>query len=272
MSGEQMKEEQEHDGDVQPNELYEDFSFDQTQVRLSGHTRGDGFLRLNFTLPMPLGNKTRVVVRMFAEKMGLKNVNVTHLEAIDRANTYCVVEAQTDIAIDATAIVPDTAVEKLTDLRSVCRFVEERLQRKIIVAGACLGVESDSVVMDTIFTLAGYMGEPGLEAYPCFQAKNLRAEYDMEALVRKLLEVQADAILICKVVAKGGEDPVVDLRKFIRMLDDAETLPDHLVKICVNPRMTIQVAEDMGYDAGFGAGTLPLQVADFIAQTVVERI
>lgn len=271
MSGEQMRKKHEQDEEFQPSEAYEDFVFDQSQIRPSGRTRGDGFLRLSFTLPMPLGNKTRVVARTCVEKMGLKNVTVTHLEAIDRANTYCVVEAQTEAVIDATTIVPDVASEKLADLRSVCRFVEERLQRKILVAGACLGVESDSVVMDTIFTLAGYMGEPGLEAYPCFMAKNLRAEYDMEALVRKLVEVQADAILICKVATKG-DDPVVELRKFIRLLDDTETLPDHLVKICVNPRMTTQLAEDIGYDAGFGAGTLPLQVAEFIAQTVVERV
>lgn len=270
MSGETMRKEYENEDSRETSPAEDEFAFDPKKIRPSGHARADGFMRLSFTLPMPMGNKTRAVARNLTELMGFKNVILKHLEAIDRSSTLCVIEAQTDVVVDSTAVLPDEPV-RISDRDSLSLFVEDRLHRKIVVAGACLGIESDSVVMDTIFTMAGYMGEPGLEAYPCFAARNLRASLDPEALVHKLAQVQADAILICKVGSKAS-DPQVDLRRFERLLYDAKGVSDHLVKICVSPRMTVQMAEDMGYDAGFGAGTLPSQVAEFISQTVIERV
>lgn len=270
MSGGTMRKNREQE-DQKMAADFGDVSVDQTQIRPQGYILGDGYLRMSFMLPIPLGNKTRAVARRLAETMGLKNVRVTHIEAVDHTKSFCVVEAQSESSVDATAILPEVNDPVPSDVESLCRFVKERLNRRLIVAGGCLGPESDSVVMDTLFNMAGYMGKPGIEAYPCFSARHLRADLDPQALVHKLVDVQADAIVVCKVAGKN-DDVVAELTRFVRLLDDDEALPDHLVKICVSPRMTTEVAEDMGYDAGFGAGTLPLQLAQFIVQTVMERV
>ena len=47
---------------------------------------------------------------------------------------------------------------------------------------------------------------------------------------------------------------------------------DRVVLICGGPRVTNRLASELGYDAGFGRGTLPSEVAAFIAVTLAERL
>jgi len=53
---------------------------------------------------------------------------------------------------------------------------------------------------------------------------------------------------------------------------EAENVRDNVVLICGGPRVTNLLAGELGYDAGFGRGTLPSQVAAFIAVTLAERL
>jgi beta-lysine 5,6-aminomutase beta subunit len=51
---------------------------------------------------------------------------------------------------------------------------------------------------------------------------------------------------------------------------EAEDIRERVVLIAGGPRVTNLLAQELGYDAGFGRGTLPSQVAVFIAQRVAE--
>ncbi|GAC1546370.1 MAG: hypothetical protein NVS2B17_29640 [Candidatus Velthaea sp.] len=42
--------------------------------------------------------------------------------------------------------------------------------------------------------------------------------------------------------------------------------------IAGGPRVTNLLAAELGFDAGFGRGTLPSDVATFIARRIVERV
>jgi beta-lysine 5,6-aminomutase beta subunit len=44
------------------------------------------------------------------------------------------------------------------------------------------------------------------------------------------------------------------------------------VLICGGPRVTNRLASELGYDAGFGRGTLPSEVAAFVAATMADRL
>jgi beta-lysine 5,6-aminomutase beta subunit len=46
---------------------------------------------------------------------------------------------------------------------------------------------------------------------------------------------------------------------------EAEGLRDRVVLCCGGPRVTNLMATELGYDAGFGRGTVPSEVAAFIA-------
>ncbi|MDB5095502.1 MAG: lysine 5,6-aminomutase beta subunit, partial [Candidatus Eremiobacteraeota bacterium] len=44
-----------------------------------------------------------------------------------------------------------------------------------------------------------------------------------------------------------------------------------ILLIAGGPRVTNLLAAELGYDAGFGRGTLPSDVATFIARRIAER-
>ena len=69
-------------------------------------------------------------------------------------------------------------------------------------------------------------------------------------------------------LAKGS-----DVRNFTALVEllEAEGLRDRVVTICGGPRVTNLMASELGYDAGFGRGTLPSEVASFIALRLAER-
>jgi beta-lysine 5,6-aminomutase beta subunit len=63
------------------------------------------------------------------------------------------------------------------------------------------------------------------------------------------------------------------VRNFTALIEllEAEGIRDRLLLIAGGPRMTNLLANELGYDAGFGRGTLPSQVAAFIAERLSER-
>ena len=95
-------------------------------------------------------------------------------------------------------------------------------------------------------------------------------ESALEELVRYTKEQNIDALLASQVVTQKGSD-VKNFTALSELLE-AEGLRDHVVLICGGPRVTNRLASELGYDAGFGRGTLPSEVAAFVAVTLAERI
>lgn len=54
-------------------------------------------------------------------------------------------------------------------------------------------------------------------------------------------------------------------------LAEAEGLRDKVLLICGGPRISHELAIELGYDAGFGPGTLPNHVASFIVTNLVQK-
>ena len=52
---------------------------------------------------------------------------------------------------------------------------------------------------------------------------------------------------------------------------EAEGLRERFVVICGGPRITHELAKELGYDAGFGAGTYGDDVASFAVAEMVRR-
>jgi len=55
-------------------------------------------------------------------------------------------------------------------------------------------------------------------------------------------------------------------------LAEAERLRDKMLFICGGPRISHELAIELGYDAGFGTGTYSTDVASYIAVTMAERL
>jgi beta-lysine 5,6-aminomutase beta subunit len=53
---------------------------------------------------------------------------------------------------------------------------------------------------------------------------------------------------------------------------EAEGIRDKVILIVGGPRITHELAKELGYDAGFGPNTFAEDIASFIAQELYRRI
>ena len=120
-----------------------------------------------------------------------------------------------------------------------------------------------------ILNMKGYRGDYGLERYQGFRVWNLGARCPTRSWWRRRREVEADAVLVSQVVTQKN----VHLSNLTGLVDllEAEGMRDRVILIAGGPRITHELAVELGYDAGFGPGTLPSQVAAFIVKTLLER-
>jgi len=81
--------------------------------------------------------------------------------------------------------------------------------------------------------------------------------------------VDADAILISQVVTQKDVH-VKNLTHLVELLE-AENLREKFILIVGGPRISHEMALELGLDAGFGPGSLPPVVASYIAQTLATQ-
>mgnify|MGYP002514051338 FL=1 len=62
----------------------------------------------------------------------------------------------------------------------------------------------------------------------------------------------------------------MNLTKLIELLE-AEGLRDKVIVACGGPRISHELAQELGYDAGFGAHTYAEHVASFVLTEIVNR-
>jgi len=132
-----------------------------------------------------------------------------------------------------------------------------------------LGYDAHTVGIDAIMNMKGFDQHYGLERYPMIDAFNLGAQIPNEDLIKKAVELKADAILISQIVTQK-EVHIQNLTNFIELLE-AEGLRSKMVVCAGGPRIGNKLALELGYDAGFGRGTYPEDVASFIVEKMRER-
>lgn len=242
---------------------------DRGKVKPYGDTWDDGAVQLSFTLPVAGGPTAAEAARQLVLKMGFDDVKVAAQRDLGGGFTLFVVYGKTEQAVDLAAIeVPRPRFDVL-GFDELNEYVRRRIGRKLIVVGACTGTDAHTIGLDAIMNIKGYAGHHGLESYPEFEAYNLGSQVANEALVARALDVEADAILVSQVVTEK-DIHIPNLTQLVEMLE-AEGFRDEVVLICGGPRISHELAVELGFDAGFGPGTLPPEVASFIAQEVVRR-
>jgi beta-lysine 5,6-aminomutase beta subunit len=125
------------------------------------------------------------------------------------------------------------------------------------------------VGLDAILNMKGFHGDYGLERYSEFIVSNLGSQVPNEVLVAKAQEVKADAILVSQVVTQKN----IHLQNLTQLVDllEAEGMREKVMLVCGGPRLTHELAVELGYDAGFGPGTVPSEVASYILQELLNR-
>ena len=237
-------------------------------IRPYGDTLNDGAVQLSFTLPMAHSPEAMEAARLLGRKMGLEECQVVHAASMSDQFTFFVLYGKTAASVDVSEI-HVSAQEKAMDYHEVNEFIRQRIRRKVVVVGACTGSDAHTVGIDAIMNMKGFDGHYGLERYPMIEAHNLGAQVPNEELIEQAAGLSADAILVSQVVTQK-ESHIHNLTQLIELLE-AEGLRSRFVVVVGGPRISNELAMELGFDAGFGRGTYPEDVASFIARKMVER-
>ena len=237
-------------------------------IKAYGDRRDDGRIQVSFTLPVAASGRAKEAARRYAEGLGLKNPLVATMESAGETFSFFVVYGRSDVTIDyASIVVPEVSVPEW-GYKEINTQIKERLHRKVVVVGACTGYDAHTVGIDAIINMKGYAGDKGLEAYPWIDAHNLGAQVDNLALLERARELHADAVLVSQVITerdshKENASALMDLARKRGLRG--------LLFLLGGPRIDHQLARELGFDAGFGPGTRPSQVASFVVDTLIRR-
>ena len=155
------------------------------------------------------------------------------------------------------------------DMHECDEYIREHIGRKIVCVGASTGTDAHTVGIDAIMNMKGYAGHYGLERYDMIDAYNLGSQVPNEEFIAKGIELHADALLVSQTVTQKDVH-IKNMTELVEMLE-AEGLRDKMILICGGPRISHELAKELGYDAGFGANTYADDVASFVAQEMVTR-
>jgi len=238
-----------------------------------GDSFGDGAVQLSFTLPEVTGEAAKEAARRLAMKMGIDDVYVSACEDIGSGMSFIVLYGRTKHGVDTGEIEKyladrGAATEDVPGMKVIDKMIAEKLGRPIVVLGACIESDAHTVGIDAIMNMKGYAGDYGLERYTHIDAVNLGAQVAVEELVRQAEKRNADALLVSQVVTQKN----VHIQNLTRLVDllEAENLRDRLILVVGGPRISPELAKELGYDAGFGKETLPRHVAYFILNKLLE--
>lgn len=245
-------------------------NIDLTKIKPYGDTSGDGRIQLSFTLPAPLNGAAREGARRLAAGLGLEEVSVVHAEAISDTFSFFILYASCPHTVDLTAIAVPEAEFEVWPKQAVDAFLAERLGRRLNVLGACIESDAHTVGIDAIINMKGINGHKGLESYHGISAVNLGAQVSCEEVVRQIHATAADAVLISQVVTQKNIH-VTSLTKLADMLE-AEGLREKIILVAGGPRITHELAKELGYDAGFGPNTYAEHVASFLVQELERKL
>jgi len=243
---------------------------DLKNIRAYGDRLNDGAIQMSFTLPIRTSPEAKEAARSYAAKLGLEDVNVVWMEPVGSEFTFFIVYGRARHSVDMRRIRVPKVDAPILDYKSLVKFMEEKLDRPLVVIGACTGHDAHTVGIDAIFNMKGFDMDYGLERYPLFKAINLRSQVDNRLLVRRAVELGADAILVSQVVTQR-DSHVKNLRELIAIMMREKGLKPHVIKIVGGPRIDHALARKLGFDAGFGAGTRPSQVASYIVHEYLKR-
>src|SRR5271154_3530062 len=243
---------------------------DLASVRPYADHLDDGLVQLSFTLPVPYSLAARRAALELAANMGFEQPEVVHYEELTAGYTYFVMYGRCAASVDFGALANEGFDIEYMSEDEIERFAKEHLGRKVVVVGASTGSDTHSVGIDAMLNLKGYHGHHGLEGYRCFQTHNLGSQVPNSVLLAKAIEVGADAILVSQTVTQQNLH-VHNLTELVEIVE-AEGKRGQMILACGGPRVSNELAKELGYDAGFSKGTEPQHLATFIVRELAARV
>ncbi|NBU20789.1 hypothetical protein EBS43_05165 [bacterium] len=240
------------------------------KLRPYGDIMDDGVVQLSFTLPVEATPEAREAAVQLVEKMGYEQIKVATMEKAAHGFSFFVIYARLKHTVDFTAIRVLKVEAQKRSREEIDELIKTRIGRKLIILGACTGYDAHTVGIDAIMNMKGFAGDYGLERYQWLDARNLGAQVQNEDLLKLAVQESADAILVSKVVSQHN----IHIRDLKDLIARAEKMGirEKMIFVSGGPRLTHPMALECGFDAGFGVGTKPSDVASYIVEEVLRRM
>jgi beta-lysine 5,6-aminomutase beta subunit len=242
---------------------------DLAAVRPYADMLDDGLVQMSFTLPVPYSLAARRAALELGGRMGFEEPEVVHYEQLTPGYTYFVMYGRCNATVDFDSLQGEGFdIEYMTE-DEIEHYAVTHIGRRIVVVGASTGSDTHSVGIDAMLNLKGYHGHHGLEGYRAFETYNLGSQVPNSALVAKAIDVAADVILVSQTVTQQNLH-IQNLTELVELVE-AEGRRRQIILACGGPRVTNELAKELGYDAGFSKGTFPHHLATFIVRELAAR-
>ena len=239
-----------------------------TVVRPYGDTTGDGMVQLSFTLPVPADKRAEGAALQLAGKMGMDPAMVVHARQMGDGFTFFVVYGRVNHLVDLAKVQVVERDFPLLSAKEVNTLVKQRLRRKLVVVGACIGTDAHTVGIDAILNVKGIAGEKGLEYYRELRVVNLGAQVSVPDLVETARAEKADAVLVSQVVTQRDAH-LHNTREMSAAFREALPAGKRPLLVVGGPRFDELMTKELGVDRIFGRGTTPGEVASYLVDALV---
>lgn len=234
-----------------------------------GDTMNDGKVQLSFTLPVRNDGRGVEAAKVLARKMGILDPAVSYHGTLDGGFTFYVVYGSVAHTVDYEGLSVAELDADVMDMDAVDEYIRGHFKRKLVVVGASIGDDAHTVGIDAIMNMKGFAGHYGLERYQMITAHNLGSQVTPYEFVQKIRALGADVALVSQTVTQK-DIHIKTLTELVELLE-AEGLRDKLVLVCGGPRISHELAKELGYDAGFGPGKFAEDVASFFVTEMSRR-
>ena len=231
---------------------------------------GDGLVQMSFTLPVPYSLAARRAALELASKMGFSEPEVVHYQPLTAGYTYFVMYGECTHTVDYASLSEEEFDIEYMNEDEIEAFAREHIGRPLVVVGAATGTDTHSVGIDAMLNLKGFHGHHGLEGYRSFETHNLGSQVPNSTLVARAIDLHADAVLVSQTVTQQNLH-ISNLTELVEMVE-AEGWRKRLILTCGGPRVSNELAKELGYDAGFSKGTYPHHVASFLVRELASRL
>lgn len=246
-----------------------DTTLDLTKIKPYGDTMNDGKTQVSFTLPVPCNDEAIEAAKQLMKKMGLQDPQVVYYKELTEGFTFFNCYGSCIHDVDYTSIHVPKVESTVMDMHETDEFIKKNIGRKIVAIGASTGTDAHTVGIDAIMNMKGYAGHYGMERYEMFEALNMGSQVPNEEFIAKAIELNADVLIVSQTVTQKDVH-IKNLTELVELLE-AEGLRDKVILICGGPRISHELAKELGYDAGFGMNTYSTDVASFVAQELDRR-
>ncbi|GAB1419692.1 B12-binding domain-containing protein [Bacteroidales bacterium] len=244
-------------------------TLDLKKVKPYGDTMNDGKTQLSFTLPVPCNDEAIEAAKQLMKKMGFDNPQVVFYKELTKGFTFFNCYGSCAHSVDFTNIHVPKVESSVMTMDETDAYIRENIGRKVVVVGASTGTDAHTVGIDAIMNMKGYAGHYGLERYEMIDALNLGSQVPNEEFIAKAIEVKADVLLVSQTVTQKD----VHIKNMIELVEmlEAENLRHKIILVCGGPRISHELAKELGYDAGFSLNSYADDVASYFVQEMVRR-